>query len=377
MLFDIAQQNGVTNLNQLRDFLAETIDANAQIPINSSPHFDDPNRTQEYADTFTVGVEREIAADMTIGVDYVHTENKNAVLETTINQFSRAAQAAGLPSRPELSVFNGQTLTGIGAIQTFTNPGNSPFAPGETAGKTYEAIQIAFRKRYGDTPIGRFGARVSYTYADQSGNARGTEFTNPYFQLRTESGYNFDTGEFIGEPLALGLEDPRIADAKPGFFRENNFVASWTYEIPGTSWNGDGGIVFSGVWRYLAGDRTEFVLVDRIDNNNRVLVDAGTFNNPSPGTDADIAQTDKSFDGTLGGATNPSSNVVDMSFRYRIPINAGTRNLTVTIVADFFNIFDETNFSNLGSTFTTSDAFLLPSRANNPRQMQLAARFNF
>ena len=376
-LFDIAQQNGITNLNQFRDVLARMIDTNAQIPINSSPHFDDPNRTQEYADTFTAGVEREIHDGMSIGVDYVHTENKNAVLEVTINQFSRALAAAGLPSRPELSVFNGQTLTGIGAIQTFTNPGNSPFAPGETAGKTYDAIQVAFRKRFSDTPIGRFGARVSYTYAEQSGNARGTEFTNPYFQLRTESGYNFDTGEFIGDPLALGLGDPRLDNAKPTFFRQNNFVASWTYEIPGTSWNGEGGIVFSGVWRYLDGNRTEFVLVDRIDNNNRALADAGTFNNPSPGADADIAQTDQSFDGTLGGATNPSSNVVDMSFRYRIPINAGARNLTVTVVADLFNIFDETNFSNLGSTFTTSDAFLLPSQANSPRQIQLGARVNF
>ncbi len=377
LLFDIAQQNGVTNLNQLRDVLAATIDANAQTPINSSPHFDDPNRTQEYADTFSVGVEREIRDGISIGVDYIHTENKNVVLETTINQFSRAAQAAGLPSRPELSVFNGQTLTGIGAIQTFTNPGNSPFAPGETAGKTYDAIQVAFRKRFGDTPIGRFGARISYTYADQSGNARGTEFTNPYFQLRTESGYNFDTGEFIGDPLALGLEDPRLDDAKPFFFRENNFVASWTYEIPGTSWSGDGGVVFSGVWRYLDGDRTEFVQIDRIDNNNRVLADAGVFNNPSPGVDADIAQTDQSFDGTLGGATNPSTNVVDMSFRYRVPINAGARNFTVTIVADFFNIFDETNFENLGSTFATESAFLIPSQAFSPRQIQLGARVNF
>lgn len=60
---------------------------------------------------------------------------------------------------------------------------------------------------------GGVSARIAYTYADSDGtygNAGPLGAPNTaYFQTRSETGYDFDTGEIIGEPLRLNLDDPR------------------------------------------------------------------------------------------------------------------------------------------------------------------------
>ena len=70
------------------------------------------------------------------------------------------------------------------------------------------------------------------------------------FQTRTESGYNFDTGEFIGQPLQLNLNDPRNTDRPSPWHRDHNFVTGWTWLLPKT---GIAGSATEGVHLRLSG----------------------------------------------------------------------------------------------------------------------------
>lgn len=368
LFFDLAQQRGITTLNDLRDAVVAVLDAQASsLPINRFPHVDNDERRQEYTDSLSVGVEREIVNGVSVAADYVRIENKNQLAVVDLNPFSMSQGG-----RPDISIIDGEAVQNMGSIHTFMNRPNSSM--------TYNSTQLHVRRRFADSPLGRIGGRISYTWATEEGNALGvgeiggrggSEFTNAYFQTRTETGFNFDTGEIIGEEPDLNLDEPRILNGKPSFLRRHNFVVSWTYEIPGTSWTGSGGIIVSGIWRWMSGDRSFFVVDDRLDNFNRDIGAAGTYN---ANVVSDIARNGTQFDGTLGGAENPGYNKLDLSFRYRIPFG---RAYNLTILADCFNAANSVNFNGIGSTRITLDNFLIPSGAFPARNFQVGARLDF
>src|SRR6185436_15884895 len=128
---------------------------------------------------------------LSIALDFIHNETKDTLLQVDLNPFS---QSRG--GRPNLSIVNGQRVT-LGSINSYVNAGKSK----------YDSLQLALKKRF----TGRYGGRLSYTWSKSSGNYgnAGAGTATAYFQTPTESGYNFDTGEWIGEPLALNLADPR------------------------------------------------------------------------------------------------------------------------------------------------------------------------
>ena len=126
--------------------------------LNLFPTVDNPDRVAPRVDTFSVRVQHEIVENVSLGADYIHTENKDIRVVVDLNQVSNA-----LGGRPNISILNGERLEGMGSILSSVNAGES----------TYDALQFSLRRRFRDSAIGRYSARVSYTYADQSGNQRG------------------------------------------------------------------------------------------------------------------------------------------------------------------------------------------------------------
>ena len=55
------------------------------------------------------------------------------------------------------------------------------------------------------------------------GGAGGTDVA--YFQTRTETGYNFDNGTVLGQPLALNLDNAANRDIPVRWHREHNLVS--------------------------------------------------------------------------------------------------------------------------------------------------------
>ncbi|HXV65488.1 MAG TPA: hypothetical protein VEK15_32630, partial [Vicinamibacteria bacterium] len=359
--YDLAQQNGITDLQGLRDAMVGLLEqSNTGGPLfNSQPTVDNPDRIAPHVDTFSVGVQHELADNVSIGADYIHTKNSDIRVAVDLNPFSSAAGG-----RPNISILDGEQLTNMGQILSSMNAGEA----------TYNALQLSLQRRFRDSALGRYSARVSYTYASQSGNMRaGSPDTTESvrFQTRTETGYNFDTGAWIGEPPNLNLDDPRNVDRPSPWHRDHNFVGSWSWVVPRTSFGGPtDGLYFTGTFRYMSGNRYTLEEVARGDNNQRLVAPAGTY---TANIDSDIALTTE-FDGKQNGATRPDFARVDLSFRYAIPVH---QDWSLTFLADIFNVTDRVNWSNAGSTLVTTSAFLIPTAVYQPREYQFGVRFEF
>jgi hypothetical protein len=129
--------------------------------------------------------------------------------------------------------------------------------------------------------------------------------------------------------------------------------------------------MFSGVYQYSAGNKTEFFAETFLDNGNRDLVPGGTYN---CNVTSDICQGPKDFTGKENGATTDAIHRWDMSFRYVIPV----QRTNITVLFDIFNIFNTVNFgSSLGSTRAANGSFLIPNSALQPREFQIGARVDF
>jgi outer membrane receptor protein involved in Fe transport len=368
LFFDLARANGITTLVGLRDFLARQVEGGASGFINPSPTVDNPDRKQAFVDTISLGGEHELRPGLAVSLDVVHSENKDTILAVDLNPNSTSQGG-----RPNISVLNGRVTT-FGAITSYVNAGES----------TQDSVQFALNKRFN----GHYGGRLAYTWSDSSGNYgnAGAGTASAYFQTRTRSGYNFDTGEFIGDPLNLNLNDPRNDGQPQNFMRRHNVVLSGSYLVPHTQFRNGGGLMLSGIYRYLSGDRTTFTVSNiLLDNGNRAPAPAGTY---SPAVSSDISIDDLHFDGKLFGAENPDFSRLDLSLRYSLPI---IRGLSVTVLGEAYNITNEANFQTSGSTLLRRDPatgnlvpntpaqFLVPNSVYEPggRQYQLGLRVAF
>ncbi len=355
LFFDLARQSGVTDLAGLRDVLIQMLEGGSGPILNSRPTVDNPDRRQPYLDSVSLGVEHELFPGVSVGLDLVHNENKDTLLAVDLNPFSTAEGG-----RPDISVVGGQ-VTPLSSVTTFVNAGES----------TYDTAQVSLSKRFD----GRWGGRVAYTYGDSSGNYgnAGGGTASAYFQSRTETGFDFDRGVILGQPLDLNLSDARNDGQPVNWFRRHNLVLSGTYRVPKTELHGQGGLTVSGIYRYLSGDRVTLLTNDRLDNGNRAPAAAGTYDAATP---SDIGLTDVHFDGRLFGAENPSFNRLDLSLRYELPLVKG---LAVTVLGDVYNLTGEANFSSLGGTIVGTGAFLTPNGTFDPgaRQYQVGIRTSF
>jgi hypothetical protein len=353
--FDIVQANGITNLTQLRDFLARMLEGGARPPINLDPTVDHPGRRQSYADTISLGAEHEVYRGISAAVDLIHTENRDELLLVDLNPISRAQGN----TRPNISIANGQPIA-LRSISTFVNAGEHD----------YDALQLSATKRSG----ARWTGRVAYTYAQSEGNNEGgaAGTATAFFQRRTQTGYDFDRGVITGAPLDLGLDDPRSRDVPVQYLREHNFVLSGTYRVPGTSWRDNGGFNVAGIYRYLSGQPiTLFTNNNFLDNGNREPLPGGTYD---ADTGTSVSQNGVDFNGRLRGADNPSFDRLDLSLRYDLPF---TSRYVLKIQADIFNLFDSVNYQDLGGNRDNTAAFLNPAVALNPREFQVGFKFEF
>ncbi len=354
LFWDIVQQNNINSLNELRDYLNNMIEGGTGTLLNISPTVDNPDRKEGYADTFSVGVQRELSPGLALVVDFIRTQNRDIKQTLDLNPYSRS-----MGGRPNISILNGEQLSGMSSITSWWNGGET----------NYTALQFSLQRRFRDTPVGKLSGRVSYTYATQKGNSD-AGFGTSRFQYRTETGYNFDTGQWIGEDPDPNIDDPQNVDRPSSWHRDHNFVTSWSWLIPRTGWRASSGLQFSGVLRYMLGSRYTVDLRAFMDNNQRGVAGPGTYSSNIP---SDIGLT-TDFDGAINTAEMPDFLRLDMTFRYGIPI--ATR-YQLMFLFDVFNISNRVNFSNVGSTYTTDGTFLIPSQTFAPTELQFGFRFTF
>lgn len=353
--YDLAQAHGITTLAALRDLLVRQLEGGAGPLLNTAPTVDNPRRRQPYLDSASLGVERELRAGLSATLDLLHNRSRDVLLLVDLNPFSQSANG-----RPNRSVLDGRPVA-LGSVSSYANAGES----------TYESLQLSLRQRF----TGRWGGRLAYTWSRSSGNYgnAGQGTASAYFQRRTESGYDFDTGEWIGAPLDLGLDDPRNAGQPVNWLRRHNLVLSGTLQVPRTAFGRGRGLTLSGVFRLLSGDRTTILTSDRLDNGNRAPAPAGTYSASPPSA---LGLEGVRFDGRLFGAEQPGYRSLDLSLRYEVALPRGA---TLALIGEAYNVTGAASFRGVGNNLLGTEGFLTPTATHSPggRQYQLGVRAGF
>ena len=308
---------------------------------------DNPDRVVPNTHQATLGYQREFARQMAVTVDYVHSWNRDQLINFDLNPALRVdttrtgrlvyTDVDDVAARLGISPFTNQ-------VMTRRNDGSSQF----------DGANFMLEKRFSHN----WAARVSYSLGYARGNAEANQISDNNYQILGDARLDRNFG-------------PLDAD------RRQNLVVSGRVEVPGTR-----GLTMSGVFRYLSG--RPMTLYDSsvdADRNGRLFdpLPAGRY----CGQGENAFCTDNK--GGRNGAVGPDYHQVDMRFGYRFRPGHAT---TLDANLELFNIFDTANFDNPGPTTPTyfgadqrlTDFLILTSlRGGNgqPRAAQFGFRFGF
>ena len=290
---------------------------------------DSPDRDIPYTDQFTIGFERALFRNFSLGVDYVHASGRS--------------QFMSLEKNPGVRVDTSRTGRVVRVDPNFTASVLQRINVGEI---DYDALLVGFERRWANN----YRFRVSYTLGKSRGNTSGNGI--PISNLQFLDDMNLDQNE-----------GPTDVD------RRHNLVLSGAVIVPKT-----GGLTVSTVMRYLSG--TAFTIQDQNTDpdQNGLLFDplpAGTYS----GTGSDDAITVDNAGGR-NGAYGPSFFQWDMRLGYQLRLGGSSR---VELFGECFNLTNRANFDNPSgdqrlSTFLIVTA-LRPGGV--ARTFQLGARFVF
>jgi Carboxypeptidase regulatory-like domain len=311
-------------------------------------YLDNPDRVVPNLHQLTLGYERQLAAQMAVTVDYVHSWNRDQLVDFDVNPGTRVdSTRTGAMTYTDLYGIAGQL-----GIAPFVNPVLSRRNIGTSE---FDGLNFSLEKRFSQS----WAARVSYAIGYARGNSEpNQQYINTY-QV---------------------LDDPRL-DANFGPLdndRRQNLVLSGRVEVPKT-----GGLMLSGIYRWMSG--TPMTLINSAidaDRNGRL------FDELPPGEYCGVGVNAfcTTYDGGRNGARGPSFQKTDMRATYRLrPRQA----LTLDLTFELFNIFNDWNFANptvdtgggrMAADRRLTDFLVLTQFTGGngqPRAAQFSARFGF
>jgi hypothetical protein len=313
---------------------------------NTGATFDNPDRVLPYTDQVSLGIERQLASNLSFSADYVHAFGRDMLMAVALNPTLRATTSTTSPNVRQGSA----TLSTITAGLQALHPGFAPFTGGvttfENVGETdYDALMLQLEKRFSRN----YSARVAYTLAYSRGNTSGAGAPASGFQVLDD--LNLDLNE-----------------GPTSFDQRHNLVVSGTALVPRTH-----GLTVSWVARALSGSPLT-IFDSTIDTDrNGTLADplpAGTYS----GTGDNAISVES--DGGRNGAYGPGFFKFDVRLGYRLDLGARR---TLDVFGEIFNVTDRANFANptgdrASANFLRTTAL---STSNNPRTAQLGVRFGF
>ncbi|MBI3490819.1 MAG: hypothetical protein HY047_03355 [Acidobacteria bacterium] len=318
---------------------------NARYPLGAigrntgTVFIDNPDRVVPNVHQLTLGFQRELAAQMGLNVDYVHSWNRDQLINFDLNPALRVDTS-------RTGRLNYTDLNGI-AQQLGISAFNNPVVTRQNAGSSqFDGVNFMLDKRFSHN----WAARVSYAIGYARGNAEANQtFDNDY--------------QVLGDPQLDRSFGPLNGD------RRQNFVLSGRVEIPRTR-----GLTVSGVYRYMTGvPMTLYNSAVDADRNGRLFdpIPAGHY----CGTGVNAFCTDN--DGGRNGARGPTYQQADLKFSYRVRPNKGT---TIDLNFELFNLANTANFDPPTSDQRLTDFLVLTKlRGGNgqPRGAEFTVRFGF
>jgi hypothetical protein len=338
--------------------------------------------------SWNLGFQRQFKGNILIEADYVgsHATNLLRALDGNMSSIARvnAVTHAGLTIDP----FSGTNNLINGALN------NAFFEPSLNVSigqSIYHAGQFRFTKNFTNREFGQGSIQAAYTWSHSIDNA-----PDPIDSQVGERSFPRDSSGFAG---GLGAER-----GDSGFDVRHRFVGNMVYELPLRSENKFvngviGNWTVSGIWQWQSGnpfsvfgftDSAGTGLGQRADFLGGNLNTRSSGQQTQTGPDASLFDTPCPVDdptcsggGTIGRQGNtgrnafrgPKFNNVDFSLIKRFPFG-GEGRYRFTVRADFFNLFNHTNFTVPVNTIVSSN-FGFSTSAFSPRKVQLVGRFDF
>ncbi len=300
----------------------------------------------------------ELASNLAITADYIHTNGVDQFLTVNLNPGRRASTSSTAAISRQFSTLGAviqnsfvPVLTNFFSDLPFQTAAASNVTTRINEGETtYDALQLSLDRRFAQG----FQFKASYTLSKGSGNVTGSAFGAASFQTQTDLGLDRNQGP-------------------TSFDRRHNFVFSGLYRIPRTR-----GLVVSTVIRALSG--TPFTIFDsRVDaDQNGILLDplaAGAFTNARTFANGEMLNFSLDNKGGINGARLPGFFSVDLRLAYKFNF---TEKVNAGFTFEVFNLANRTNYDeNSVSGDVAQSTFLIPSVAKPSRTLQFGFRVAF
>jgi outer membrane receptor protein involved in Fe transport len=312
---------------------------NAGSNINTEPTLDG-NRRLGYLWSFSAGIERQLASDMSVSIDYV---GNRAFDQTALVDINEPRLIDGRLVRPGVNGFDPEGVL----IPTQARAANFQrvlqFQTLDALNSDYNALEMAFEKRYSHN----WSGRLSYTLAKaQNVGVTGGRSTNVQKRLDNDL-------------------DPRADYGRATFDNRHQVSASVNASI----WRGLGaGAVFS----YYSG----FPINETVGTD--VNGDRDNFDRPVRGVDdltiPIVSPVDARGAAIRNGIDGEKVMLLDLRAQYIFEL---PRRNTVGLFWETYNAPNWVNYAN-GSGNRRSSSFLVPvATSRPPRTMQLGVRYTF
>ena len=313
---------GQVELNRLRNTTV----------FNRNPRLDSPDRRMPYQWSWSVGVNHQFMANAAVSIDYVANASRDQLGVVDINEPIDGVRPGPAVFDPSGALIppEARTVSFQRVLQTQTR---------EEFNGDYRSIQMSLLRRMAN----RWSARVAYTL--QKSNYVG-----------------------LGNPDARRVWLDTDIEADYGRFqsdRQQVLAASGTVN----PWRS---LTIAAVLSAISGAPiNEIVGTDVNRDNDR-------NDRPVRGVNDATLPIRSEVDGqgraVINGLEGPGSFLLDMSFRYQLPL--GRRLESLDLFYDIFNLTNRTNYV-APTGDRSSGNFMVPTAAQFPRQMQFGLRVRF
>lgn len=317
---------GQAELNRLRDAVL------AGQTFNRNPRIDSPDRQMPYQWSWSVGMSQQLFGSSAVSIDYVANVSRDQLGVIDINEPVNGV-------RPGVAAFDPDgTIIPAAARNTAFQRVLQTQSGSQFNGK-YQSVQLSWVKRLSN----RWSGRVAYTLQNSH-----------YVGLGNPDARRVWLDNDIGADYGRFQFDRRQVLAMSGTWNpwRTLTLASVVSAISGAPVN-------ETVGRDVNGD---------LDNNDR----------PRLGIDDTLfpirSELDSQGRAVINGLDGPESVLVDLSFRYQIPVRVGLE--SVDLFYDIFNLLNRTNLV-APSGNRQSSTFMVATSAQYPRQMQFGIRLRF
>jgi hypothetical protein len=298
------------------------------------------DRRMGYLWSFSLGVKRELIANMAASIDYVGNRGRDQTALIDINE--PRLMPDGTRRRPGISVFDptGELIPASARGAAFQRV--RQFQTLDALNSDYNALELALEKRYSN----RWSGRVSYTLAEAND-----------VQAAALGGNNISTKR-VADDL-----NPRSDYGRTAFDNRHAFASS-VFVNP---WRGLGvGAVFRAYWGVPINETVGSDVDGDRDNFDRPVRGVHDLTMPIR---SEVDSTGRAIRNGIDG-----ENLVLLDLRFQYMLQAGPR--SIGLFWEMYNATNRVNYGNPTGNRRSSD-FMVPTSAHNPRTMQLGVRYSF